>query len=78
MKMIQFVLAAIFICVSCVVPLKSFGEELLVFAGAASKPPTEEIAKAFEKKAGIKVHKIKVCRAIDVLLAIPMTRVYSL
>ena len=30
-------------------------ESLLVFAGAASKPPTEEAAKAFEKKSGIKV-----------------------
>ena len=31
------------------------GESLLVFAGAASKPPTEEAAKAFEKKTGVKV-----------------------
>ncbi|HEY3278614.1 MAG TPA: substrate-binding domain-containing protein [Syntrophorhabdaceae bacterium] len=30
--------------------------ELLVFAGAASKPPTEEAAKAFEKKTGVKVN----------------------
>lgn len=30
-------------------------ESLLVFAGAASKPPTEEAAKAFEKKTGIKI-----------------------
>ncbi|MCX5818238.1 MAG: molybdate ABC transporter substrate-binding protein [Proteobacteria bacterium] len=56
MKMIQFAVAAIFICVSCTIPLKSFGEELLVFAGAASKPPAEEIAKAFEKKTGVKVN----------------------
>lgn len=28
---------------------------LLVFAGAASKPPTEEAAKAFEEKTGVKV-----------------------
>lgn len=34
----------------------SFSEELLVFAGAASKPPTEEIAKIFEKKTGVKVN----------------------
>lgn len=34
----------------------SNGEELLVFAGAASKPATEEVAKAFEKKTGIKVN----------------------
>ncbi|MFN3135703.1 MAG: molybdate ABC transporter substrate-binding protein, partial [Candidatus Kryptonium sp.] len=30
-------------------------KRILVFAGAASKPPTEEVAKAFEKKTGIKV-----------------------
>ncbi len=34
----------------------SFGEEIYVFAGAASKPPTEEVAKAFEKKTGVKVN----------------------
>lgn len=56
MKMIQFAVAVVFICVSCVIPLNAFGEELLVFAGAASKPPTEEIAKAFEKKTGVKVN----------------------
>jgi molybdate transport system substrate-binding protein len=33
-----------------------FGGELFVFAGAASKPPTEEAARAFEKKTGIKVN----------------------
>ena len=34
----------------------AFAEErLLVFAGAASKPPTEQAAKVFEKKTGIKV-----------------------
>lgn len=30
-------------------------ERLMVFAGAASKPPTEEAAKAFEAKTGVKV-----------------------
>ncbi len=30
-------------------------ERLMVFAGAASKPPTEEAAKAFERKTGVKV-----------------------
>ena len=30
-------------------------ESLLVFAGVASKPPTEEAAKVFEKKTGVKV-----------------------
>lgn len=34
----------------------SFGAELLVFAGAASKPPAEEIGRAFEKKTGVKVN----------------------
>lgn len=34
----------------------SFGRELFVFAGAASKPATEEAARAFEKKTGIKVN----------------------
>jgi molybdate transport system substrate-binding protein len=30
-------------------------DRLLVFAGAAGKPPTEEAAKAFQKKTGVKV-----------------------
>jgi molybdate transport system substrate-binding protein len=30
-------------------------ESILIFAGAASKPATEEVAKAFERKTGIKV-----------------------
>ncbi len=34
----------------------SYREELLVFAGAAGKPPTEDAAKAFEKKTGVKVN----------------------
>jgi molybdate transport system substrate-binding protein len=34
----------------------AFSQELFVFAGAASKPPTEEAAKAFEKKTGVKVN----------------------
>ncbi len=32
------------------------GQELYVFAGAASKPPTEEAAKVFETKTGVKVN----------------------
>lgn len=31
------------------------GERLLVFAGAASKPPTEELARIFERHTGVKV-----------------------
>jgi len=37
-------------------PGSSFSEELFIFAGAASKPPTEEAAQAFEKKTGVKVN----------------------
>ena len=38
-------------------PVSAVGaSELLVFAGAASKPPTEEAARAFEKKTGVKVN----------------------
>lgn len=33
-------------------------ERLLVFAGAASKPPTEEAARVFEKKNGVKVELV--------------------
>lgn len=33
-------------------------DNLMVFAGAASKPPTEEVAKAFEAKTGVKVDVI--------------------
>ncbi len=36
--------------------LQAFAEQrLLIFAGAASKPPLEEAAKLFEKKTGVKV-----------------------
>lgn len=34
----------------------SFSEELYIFAGAASKPPTEEAAKVFERKTDTKVN----------------------
>lgn len=33
-------------------------ESLLIYAGAASKPPTEEAAKLFEKKTGVKVELV--------------------
>lgn len=35
--------------------VSSAEQSLMVFAGAASKPPTEEVAKVFEKKTGVKV-----------------------
>jgi molybdate transport system substrate-binding protein len=48
------------ICCTCLslfcFPGPSSGEELFVFAGAASKPPTEEAAKVFEAKTGVKVY----------------------
>jgi molybdate transport system substrate-binding protein len=58
MKLFQFVFTFIILCIFCTIPVKSYGEELLVFAGAASKPPMEEIANVFEKKTGIKVNII--------------------
>ncbi|MBP7713035.1 MAG: molybdate ABC transporter substrate-binding protein [Gammaproteobacteria bacterium] len=36
----------------------SAAERLLVYAGAASKPPTEEAAKVYERKTGVKVEVI--------------------
>ena len=38
-----------------IAPLATAAESLLVFVGAASKPPTEEAAKLYEKKTGVKV-----------------------
>ncbi|MBP1724616.1 MAG: transporter substrate-binding protein, partial [Deltaproteobacteria bacterium] len=38
-----------------VVPSHASPQSLLVFAGAASKPPTEEVARAFGQRAGIRV-----------------------
>jgi molybdate transport system substrate-binding protein len=51
----------VFLCVAVCLSLfvlssRSFGEELFVFAGSASKPPTEEAARSFEKKTGVKVN----------------------
>jgi len=42
--------------IAATLSMPSHAEELMVFAGAASKPPTEEVAKAFETKTGVKVH----------------------
>jgi molybdate transport system substrate-binding protein len=39
-------------------PSASAAESLLVYAGAASKPPTEEAAKLYEKKTGVKVELV--------------------
>jgi molybdate transport system substrate-binding protein len=41
------------LCLSCAVARGA--ETLLVYAGAASKPPTEEAAKLYEQKTGVKV-----------------------
>lgn len=56
--MIRFLSASVFCFCLSLFALQgySFGQELYVFAGAASKPPTEAAAKAFEKKTGVKVH----------------------
>lgn len=39
-------------------PVALSAESLLVYAGAASKPPTEEAAKIYEQKTGIKVELV--------------------
>jgi len=52
-KSIASVLAASLTLVAHV--LAGPGEPLMVFVGAASKPPTEEIVRAFEKRTDIKV-----------------------
>jgi molybdate transport system substrate-binding protein len=36
----------------------NFADSLLVYAGAASKPPTEEAAKLYEQKTGIKIELV--------------------
>lgn len=53
---LKLFLASLFLGLSCLggLPLQA-GERLLVFAGAASKPPAEEAAKAFEARSGIQV-----------------------
>ncbi|BCB95337.1 ABC transporter substrate-binding protein [Dissulfurispira thermophila] len=47
-------LLLVFVCVMSI-SMVSAEQSLMVFAGAASKPPTEEAVKAFEKKTGVKV-----------------------
>lgn len=47
-----FILALLFLIH---VPLHASSNSLLIFAGAASKPPTEEVARAFGQRTGIQV-----------------------
>ena len=47
---ILLLLTLVFAAVTGTCATAHAGESLLVFAGAASKPPTEEAARAFEKK----------------------------
>lgn len=47
-----------FIITGFCVSLTYGGEKLIVFVGAASKPPTEEIAQLFERETGVKVEVI--------------------
>ncbi len=53
MHWLRLIVSTLFVILS-ITP--AFSNELIVFAGAASKPPTEEVAKLFEKKTGIKVN----------------------
>jgi molybdate transport system substrate-binding protein len=50
------ILATFILVQSLCMAARASGEELLIFAGAASKPATEEAAKVFEKKTGTKVN----------------------
>ncbi|MEN6615950.1 MAG: molybdate ABC transporter substrate-binding protein [Syntrophorhabdus sp.] len=55
----QFMLRFVFICIiSLLLSSSVFAAvpELTIFAGAASKPATDEIIKAFEKKEGVKIN----------------------
>lgn len=53
-----FLLAVLFSVVPDFYTTAYAEESLLVFAGAASKPPTEEAAKAFEKRTGVNVNLV--------------------
>ncbi|HPU31022.1 MAG TPA: hypothetical protein PLM71_12025, partial [Syntrophorhabdaceae bacterium] len=53
MSLLRFIVSILFVTLSFV---PAFSNELIVFAGAASKPPAEEAANLFEKKTGIKVN----------------------
>jgi molybdate transport system substrate-binding protein len=53
----SIVFGAVFVLMLAV-RIASASETLMVFAGAASKPPTEEAARAFERKTGVKVELI--------------------
>lgn len=53
-KLLSFIMLMVFGCIMSA-SAASAEQRLMVFAGAASKPPTEEAVKAFEKKTGIKV-----------------------
>ncbi len=50
------VLAFIFTVAVCVFCAAGTAAELTIFAGAASKPATEEVVKTFERKEGVKVN----------------------
>ncbi len=54
-SILSLIALMVFSCVMASAGISSAEERLMVFAGAASKPPTEEAAKAFEKKTGVKV-----------------------
>lgn len=46
----------LFFCIMILKKEETFAEDrLLIFAGAASKPPTEEAARVFEEKTGVKI-----------------------
>jgi molybdate transport system substrate-binding protein len=52
------ILAVLVLTQPLFIPSQANSEELLVFAGSASKPATEEAAKAYEEKTGVKINII--------------------
>jgi molybdate transport system substrate-binding protein len=60
MKSLSFILVAttLFLFGNLLCDLAHGADALLVYAGSASKPPTEEAAKLFEQKTGIKVELV--------------------
>ncbi len=54
-KVIKFLWTTIFLILFIAPNSDSSSKKILIFAGAASKPATEEVAKAFQNKSGITV-----------------------
>jgi molybdate transport system substrate-binding protein len=54
-QILHSVIAAVILTLLIPCPLLASSDSLMIFAGAASKPPTEEVARIYEKKKGVGV-----------------------